>query len=114
MPRDLTAYLLDILKAGKAIVTFTESMLYDDYLASDLIQSAVERKFTIIGEAINLLLREHSELTGRLHDAKDIVAFRNRVIHGYFSVDEAIIWSAVRSSLPALLSDVQELLDEQP
>ena len=113
MPRDYAAYLTDVLVAGKDIITFTETMTYDDYLESGLVQAAVERKFGIIGDAVNELIKMRPDLRGRIHEERDLIAFRNRIIHGYFSIDEKLIWSAVKSNLPRLLSDAQALLDEQ-
>ena len=112
MPRDQVSYLNDMMDAGKAILKFTEGMDQEDYLASELTRAAVERKFTIIGEALNQLLRLHPELRGKIREEKNVVAFRNRVIHGHFAVDELLVWSAIKSDLPTLMSDVAGMLGE--
>jgi uncharacterized protein with HEPN domain len=38
--------------------------------------------------------------------------FRNRIIHGYDSVDDVIVWRTVQHHLPALKAEVEELLGE--
>jgi uncharacterized protein with HEPN domain len=57
----------------------------DAFMRERLIQDAVVRNFEIIGEAA-------SRLSPALRDAADIpwskvIAFRNRLIHGYWSID---------------------------
>jgi len=35
-------------------------------------------------------------------DMGKIIGMRNRIIHGYDSVDDAIVWDAVKNHIPAL------------
>jgi uncharacterized protein with HEPN domain len=43
-------HLFDVVEAGNAILLFTDGMTEQDFLADELVQSAVERKFEIIGK----------------------------------------------------------------
>ena len=56
MPRDARAYLADIIDACDAIAVALERIDVDAYKENQLVRSAVERDFTIIGEAISVLL----------------------------------------------------------
>ena len=47
----------------------------------------------------------------KIADAKKIIAMRNRIIHGYDSVDDAVVWNVVIKSLPVLKGDVAKLLE---
>lgn len=49
MRRSLCAYLQDILDAAKAIRDFSDGLELHSFGADDLVRSAVERKFEIIG-----------------------------------------------------------------
>jgi len=53
MRLEIKKYLLDILEATRDIVEYTNGLGYADFVKSGLIQAAVERKFQIIGEALN-------------------------------------------------------------
>ena len=55
MQRDPRAFLWDVADAAQAIQTFTHGMDAATYRQSDLVQAAVERKFEVIGEALNQL-----------------------------------------------------------
>jgi uncharacterized protein with HEPN domain len=74
----------------------------------------VERKFEVIGEALNQLARVDSTLTERIPDVAQIVAFRNQLIHGYAKVNPVTVWNIVHGALPGLLTTVQALLDAHP
>ena len=107
MPRELYLYLGDIIMASQDAIRFTDGMSYDDYLANDLVRAAVERKLTIIVEALNQTVQYYPEMEGRIDRQRAIVAFRHRVMHGYFSVNDELIWSIVKSELEGLIQEVQ-------
>lgn len=70
----------------------------------------MEREFEIIGEALNRLERLAPETVARITASRRIVDFRNRIIHGYDSVDDIIVWHTVEHHLPLLLAEVELLL----
>ena len=41
-----------------------------------------------------------------------IIVFRNRLIHGYWSVDLVLVWDVIVSDLPRLRTEVARLLAE--
>jgi uncharacterized protein with HEPN domain len=47
-----------------------------------------------------------------IESSRKIVDTRNRIIHGYDSVSEDIIWSIVVRDLPGLEKQIKDLLDE--
>ena len=53
MQRDPRAFLWDVREAALAIQSFTTGMDAAAYAANPMAQAAVERKFEIIGEALN-------------------------------------------------------------
>lgn len=112
MQRDPRAFLWDVREAATAIQSFTAGMSAEDYAASGLVQAAVERKFEIIGEALNQLSRLDATLASRIPELPQIVAFRNQLIHGYAAVNVLTVWAVIQTSLPSLLSHVTLLLRE--
>ena len=105
-------YLWDARRAALRIVAFTSGRVYDDYLSDEMLRSAVERQFEIIGEALAGLRRIDPALAATIPDLPRIVAFRNVLIHGYATVDDRLVWSVVRGNLAGLLAQLDCLLRE--
>lgn len=112
MQRDPRAFLWDVREAALAIQSFTTGMDSAAYAANPMAQAAVERKFEIIGEALNQLSKLDTAVASRIPDLAQIVAFRNQLIHGYATVNVSTVWNIAQTALPALLKAVQALLDE--
>jgi uncharacterized protein with HEPN domain len=70
-------------------------------------QSAVERQLAIIGEALNKLKQTESDLS--IQNDKQIIGFRNRLIHAYDSIDNAIVWVIVKRYLFELKREIRKL-----
>ncbi len=81
-----------------------------DYENSALLRSAVERQFEIIGEALRLAIRDDPTLAQRVTNFSRIIAFRNRLIHGYASVLSDVVWGVIETDLPTLRAEVAALL----
>ena len=69
------------------------------------------REFEIIGEATKNLSQEFKE---RFNDIewRDIVDFRNLLIHEYFGVDIDIVWNTIHEDLPKLKSVIDTAIQE--
>lgn len=67
-----------------------------------LLELALVRLMEIIGEAAGRITPETRRQLPTIPWA-DVVAMRNRLIHGYDSVDHNILWDTIRHDLPALL-----------
>jgi uncharacterized protein with HEPN domain len=80
------------------------------FLRERMIQDAVIRNFEVIGEAASRLspaLRDQPGLPwGK------IIAFRNRLIHGYWSVDLPLVWDVVVHDLPKMKAEVTRFLSD--
>lgn len=104
--------LFDVLDSGRAIQQWRAGRSYDEYLSDRQFRRAVEREFEIIGEALNRLSEEDASVAAQIAELPRIVAFRNRIIHGYDSVDDATVWGVIEKHLPTLTSQAENLLNE--
>jgi len=112
MDIEIKVWLYDILNAVNEIESFLadspkEFTVYQNDLKT---RRAVERNIEIIGEAMNRIIQRDSLI--ELTNSRKIVDTRNRIIHGYDSVSDEIIWAIVISHLPILKSEVEKLLTE--
>lgn len=110
MPRDARTYLWDALQATELIAEFSRGRDFSSYQADAMLRSAVERQFEIIGEALNQLSRADSDIAALVPDLGRIVAFRNILIHGYATVDDALVWQVLTERLPGLADVLRRLL----
>lgn len=104
-------YLGHILQAIRRINRYTAGMDETAFLADELVQDAVIRNIEIIGEAARNVARHHPEFATEHADVpwEDIYLMRNRVSHGYFSVDLEIVWKTVRRDVPKLEQQIAPL-----
>ena len=107
-------YLGHITEAIDRIDSYLAGMTRDEFLLTTLVQDAVVRNFEIIGEAARNIEREAPEVASTYPDIpwSVMAAMRNRLAHGYFSVDYEAVWAAARENLPPLRPRIQDLLSE--
>lgn len=99
-------YLSDILQAIELIENFTSGVSYSEYTSDLKTQSAVERQLGIIGEAVNKFDKLFP--THQLFNTRQIIGFRNRLIHAYDVIDSSIIWAILKNHLTPLREEVLE------
>jgi uncharacterized protein with HEPN domain len=102
--------LLDVREAGESILQHTGGKSLAEYSADRFFRRGVEREFEIIGEALKRLDQRDQETAGRISELRRIIDFRNRVIHGYDTIDDAVVWGIVEKHLPTLVKEVADLL----
>ncbi|MFA5890558.1 MAG: HepT-like ribonuclease domain-containing protein [Actinomycetota bacterium] len=109
-PLEVRKYLFDILQACELLVRFTEGKTLAEYLQDPMMRSAVERQFEIVGEALAGALRIDPSVASAVSDAHRVVAFRNRLIHGYAFVSDEVVWGVLENNLSTLRHEVATLL----
>ena len=71
-------------------------------------QSVVERQLGIIGEAVNKFETLHPEL--KLENSRQIIGFRNRLIHTYDAIDSSMVWAILKKYIgPLKEEDTQKM-----
>lgn len=110
--RDIRKYVYDIALACDLIAQFTKGKSLENYRSDPLLRSAVERQFEIVGEALSQAIKIQPSIAERGTDAARIIAFRNRLIHGYAFVSDEVVWGIIEAWLPKLISEVRLLLEE--
>lgn len=112
MDIEIKAWLFDILNAIMEIDVFFADIPkeFSSYQNDIRTKRAVERNIEIIGEALSRIIAK--DATIEITHARKIVDTRNRIIHGYDSVSDEIIWGIVMKHLPILQKEVQALSGE--
>ena len=111
MQHDPRAFLWDVRESALAIQSFVAELNSNTYASNSMAQAACERKFEIIGEALNQLSKVDPNLAAKIPEISQIIAFRNQLIHGYAKIKASTVWTVIEGSLPLLLHSVNELSD---
>ena len=81
MQHDPRAFLWDVRESSLAIQSFVADLNSSTYASNSMAQAACERKFEIIGEALNQLSKVDPVLASKISDLPQIIAFRNHFLH---------------------------------
>lgn len=109
--RDISFFIYDIKESIEAIFEYTNSISYDFFSTDRKTKSAVIREFEIIGEAVKNL-PDNIKDKYKYIPWRDIVDFRNLLIHAYFGVDFEIVWNTIQNDLPRLYEAIKEIEKE--
>ena len=112
MEIEIKTWLYDILTAIREIDSFFKDTPKEFiYYKNDVrTRRAVERNLEIIGEATNRIFNRTDSI--EISFARQIIATRNKIIHGYDHVSDEVIWSIVIEYLPILNKEIETLLNE--
>jgi uncharacterized protein with HEPN domain len=100
-----------MLDACREAISFIQGKSFPDVAADRILLLAVIKEIEIVGEAASRISAECSTLPSIRWT--DIIGIRNRLIHAYFDIDAAVIWSTVNLDLPALAKQLEEALPER-
>lgn len=112
MRPETAAALYDMSVAAARIAEATTGKSFEEYQADWFFQSAIERQFEILGEALVRVRDLERGVFDSIPDAAKIVGLRNIIIHGYDAIDAKVLWSVVQDRLDDLLKLLNSLLAE--
>lgn len=110
MTNRLPKHLFDALSAIRLALEFSAGVSFEAYRSNALIRSAVERQLEILGEACQRMVQEDPGLREQLPQIGLAIGLRNRIIHGYDRVENAVVYDTLVNDLPALGEQIAGLL----
>src|SRR5687767_2944252 len=102
-------YLLHMLAEADYLKANSEAVTRDAFLADPTLQRAFVRSLEIIGEAAKKLPPEFRDLHRNI-DWSATSRMRDRLIHGYFSVDYELVWEVIQERIPTLRGGLRDIL----
>jgi uncharacterized protein with HEPN domain len=101
-----------MLDAAREAIAFTAGKGDDDLKTDRVLSLACVRLLEVVGEAASQVSqdfrRHHPEVPWA-----QIAGMRNRLIHAYFDVDQDVLWETLSGDLPALVTVLEEVLQEE-
>jgi uncharacterized protein with HEPN domain len=109
-------YIEHMLEACRRIRSYTESKDFAGFAQEPLLQDAVIRNLTLLGEACGQLLQVLPEAEIRFPAVpyRTIYSTRNHLIHGYHTLELAPIWAIVRNEIPLLTTELTVFFPHGP
>ncbi len=109
---EIRNHLWDIRNAANLIVDNAAEITFEQYEENEMLRSAVERQFEIIGEATRRLANDDQSVAEKITGYQTIIGLRNRIAHEYDNIANQTIWNIIQNNLPTLLAEVTTLLEE--
>jgi len=110
IPRDYIDYLRDIHQSACLIEEFVKTITYEEFRADQKTFLASIRCLEIIGEAVKQIPREVRDSCTAI-PWKELAGMRDKLIHHYFGVNEAVVWDTVKNEIPAIRIEIEQLLE---
>jgi len=109
MSHEFLDFVEDILDAMDKAEILVEGFAYEEFETDFRTNFAVIRALEIIGEAAKRLpvsLREQYPAI----PWRGMAGMRDRIIHGYDTVDLQIVWDVVKQDIPEIKPQIQQIL----
>lgn len=111
--QDDAKHLWDIARACRRILDETSTLEFEAFLADATSLESVLWNIHVLGEA-SMRVSESTKQSMTAVAWKEIRAARNRIVHGYDSIDPEIIWAIAVEHVPVLIRVVEGHLPHPP
>jgi uncharacterized protein with HEPN domain len=109
--REWRFYLNDMLDFAEKVLAYTEGLDQQAFIANGLNYDATVRNLELLGEAATHIPPEYRDSFPAI-PWRQIIATRNRLIHGYLGIDNDTLWSIIRDDIPGLLTELRSLKEQ--
>ncbi len=106
--REWHFYINDMVGFSENVLSYCDGMDQTAFETTGLNYDATVRNLELIGEAATHIPIEVRQLYFSI-PWRQIIATRNRLIHGYLGIDNDTLWSIIQDDIPTLLSELQEM-----
>ncbi|MGB7991747.1 MAG: DUF86 domain-containing protein [Candidatus Methylophosphatis roskildensis] len=113
MSRDWRMYLRDMRNFCDRIVSYSDGLAREAFERHDLTYDAIVRNIELLGEAARRIPQDVRDRASGIEWQK-IIALRNILIHGYFGIDDDILWDVVTNRIKPLRLALETLDSELP
>ncbi len=106
--RDFKDYIEDIITSIRDIDQFISGMIYNEFINDKKTYNAVIRSIEIIGEAAknipDRIVEKYVDIPW-----KKMAGMRDKMIHGYFGIDNEILWKTIKDDIPHILPLIENV-----
>ncbi|WP_416407371.1 DUF86 domain-containing protein [Agrobacterium rosae] len=104
----LHTYLDEIKQIASETLDFMQAKTKEDFLIDIVRQRAVGMNLLMIGEITTRLMEEYPEFVADFPEIpwKKIRGMRNRIAHGYMTINLETVWDTTQTAIPELLEKI--------
>lgn len=111
--RDDRVRLTHMLDSARRALRIATGLTAEALAADEIRLLAVVKSIEIIGEA-STKVSDTTQQRCRQIDWRGVRQMRNRLIHGYDSIDPVRVWDALQIDVPPLVRELENALAEWP
>jgi uncharacterized protein with HEPN domain len=108
--KDERVYIWHILDEIEYLLSLRDSLTLEELTTRKGTEHAVTRALEIIGEATKNIpeqfKKQHPDIPWR-----EMAGMRDRIIHGYFTIDYEVIWHVIQEDIPLLEPQIRDICD---
>jgi len=110
--RSALDFVRDLVAAGRRAMSYVNEMSLNQFLADERTRYAVRMCIAVIGEAANRATTLDPSLKEEFPEFEAEAAYAMRIIvtHGYFKVDNEIMWRTAKDSVPKIVDEAEKML----
>lgn len=114
MKRETAKRLHDAESACAEARQFCATSTKERFVEDRPLQLAVQKLTEIVGEALRQAEESDREAVRSVPELRVVVDTRNRLVHGYDTVDYGVLWDIVERRVPELQERLLRLLKDAP
>ena len=105
-------FMQDIVDNLEKAESFTEGLEFEDFQMDEKTRYSVICALEIVGEAckkVPTVVRQRNQQV----PWKEMAGMRDRPIHGYFGVDDEIVWKTAREFAPEMRLAIEAIIENE-
>jgi uncharacterized protein with HEPN domain len=109
MSREWRLYFDDLRSASEKVISYSTGMSREEFIQSRLTYDATLWNVQLLGEAAKNI---PEEIRNQMPEVpwRELIGMRNRLVHGYFGINNQILWHVVVVEIPKLQSSLEHIL----
>jgi uncharacterized protein with HEPN domain len=109
MRKDDFIRIRHMLDSAREAISFIKDRKRSDLDKDRMLVLSLIKSIEIMGEAASKITKESRDAYPRI-PWLNIIAMRNRLIHGYFDIDVDRVWDTVTDDLPPVIEVLEEIV----
>jgi uncharacterized protein with HEPN domain len=113
MLREWTFFFQDMIEFCEKILTYTNGLSRQQFETSGQAYDATVWNVSLFGEAAKNI---PEDIRNQLPEIpwRELIGIRNKLSHGYFGIDNNILWDVIQHEVPKLYRELQRIRVERP